>query len=165
MRTSLAIILAALVCVMLITSGCTSSSGTSPAATTAIPTSSVPAPAETTVGTITAPAPSAQSWAGTWNTSYGSKDDGPFVEIMVLTQTGSSVTGTYNLGNGTVSAKVQDGRLTGSWHDSDSNGTYSGLFDFERSADEKSFTGRWVAATEGAEAMKNTTQYWNGIRV
>jgi hypothetical protein len=33
------------------------------------------------------------------------------------------------------------------------------------SDDGKSFRGYWVNKTEGAEALKNTTQFWNGVRV
>jgi hypothetical protein len=75
------------------------------------------------------------------------------------------VTGTYHQGNGTLSATEQDGRLTGTWHDFDTNGTYSGLLAFERSEDERSFTGKWVSTGEGTGALKNTTQFWNGARI
>ena len=75
------------------------------------------------------------------------------------------MTGTYNEGNGSVNATEKGGKLTGSWSDSDKNGNYTGLFEFVRSADDKSFTGKWVSVSEGEKALGNSTQTWNGVRV
>lgn len=157
------IILAGVVCVMLFAAGCTSSPGTTPAtpaATTAAPMTTL-----LTVPTSAISAPESPSWSGTWNTSYSNDTYGAVTEVITLTQTGSSVTGIYHAGKGTLNGTVQEGRLAGIWHDSDTNGTYSGFFTFNRSADKKSFTGRWVNTADGADALKNTTQFWNGVMV
>jgi len=86
-------------------------------------------------------------------------------DVITLTQNGSSVTGTCDKNSLVLNATVQAGKLAGTWADVDHDGTTSGFFEFEQSADEKSFTGRWVSTSEGAEALKNTTQFWNGVRV
>lgn len=108
---------------------------------------------------------SSPSWFGTWNSSYSSKEYGKVNVIILFNQTGSLVTGTYNHGNGTINASVQGNKLSGTWVDSDNTGTKSGFFEFEQSTDEKSFNGRWVYTSEGAGAMKDTPQFWNGVRV
>ena len=108
---------------------------------------------------------SSPSWFGTWNSSYSSKEYGKVNVLILFNQAGSSVTGTYNHGNGTINASVQGNKLSGTWVDSDNTGTKSGFFEFEQSTDEKSFTGRWVYTPEGAGAMKNTPQFWNGVRI
>src|SRR5438093_6115234 len=46
------------------------------------------------------------SWAGTWDTSYGR---------MVLSQTGSTVTGRYESCTGRVTGTVSGARLSGTW--------------------------------------------------
>lgn len=168
MKKSLPIILAGLICIMMMAAGCTSTPGTTrvtttPAAATAVVTPSTPS----TPGTVatTATPFTNLSWSGTWNTTYSSADEGGVVEVLSLTQDGSSVNGTYNKGNGSVNATGKGARLTGSWSDSDKDGNYTGLFEFVRSADDKSFTGRWVSASEGEKALGNTTQTWNGFRV
>ncbi|WP_321507551.1 hypothetical protein [uncultured Methanoregula sp.] len=104
-------------------------------------------------------------WSGTWNTGYTPADNEQFNEILTLTQAGSSVTGTYNHGNGTVKAIAQGNRLAGTWSDTSNNETYTGSFDFKQSADTKAFTGRWIYSSEGKRALKNTTQIWSGVRV
>jgi hypothetical protein len=162
MKQSLVLILAGIACIMLIAAGCTNNAGTVPAApavTTAAPESPLP----TTTATAL-PASQAPSWTGTWNTSYSVQEYGHVTELITMTQDGSSVTGVYHFSNGTISATVLGDKLAGTWHDSDSNGTYSGFFEFTRAADD-TFSGRWVATAEGADALKNTTQTWNGFRV
>lgn len=170
MKKSLVIILASLACIMLIAAGCTSSSGsipaTTPAASTAAPMPSAPAAAATTAIAPSASAPVAQPWSGSWNTTYTSVDHEPVLEVLTMTQAGSSVTGTYGkTGTGAINATVQGSRIAGTWSESDNTGTYSGLFEFEQAADQKSFTGKWASTTDGAGALKNTTQTWNGVRV
>ncbi|PKL70475.1 MAG: hypothetical protein CVV30_03725 [Methanomicrobiales archaeon HGW-Methanomicrobiales-1] len=85
--------------------------------------------------------------------------------MLTLTQTGSSVTGSYGHGNGTIIAIVQDGKITGTWNETDDTGVYAGFFVFEKADDDKSFKGLWVDTADGKDALKNTTQYWNGVRV
>ncbi|MDD1689884.1 MAG: hypothetical protein LUQ66_04425 [Methanoregula sp.] len=184
MRKSLVILLAGLACIMMIAAGCTSSSGTTPATTTAVTTAaatetatpSAPA-AETTIvvtaeaanvtANVTTAAPvAAPSWTGTWNTSYVSSDKKPVMEVLTMNQTGSSVTGTYGKNStGTINATVQESKLAGTWAESDLTGNYTGKFEFTLSADEKSFTGRWIDASENLSALANTTQTWDGVRV
>ena len=85
--------------------------------------------------------------------------------MLTLGQAGSSVTGSYGHGNGTISAIVQDNKITGAWNETDDTGVYAGFFVFEKAVDDKSFKGLWVNTTEGKDSLKNTTQYWNGFRV
>jgi hypothetical protein len=154
MRKLLVLIFTGIVCAMLLAAGCTSSPAATPAATelnsTAVTTTAAPAPA---------------SWNGTWNTSYGSPGTSDVIEMLTLTQAGSSVTGSYGHGNGTIIAIVQDSTLAGTWNETDHTGVYAGFFVFEKAADDRSFKGLWVNTSEGKEALKNTTQYWNGFRV
>jgi len=147
MKKSL-VILAGFACIMMIAAGCTSTPGTAPATTPA----------------ATAPVSANESWSGTWNTSYSSTEYGYVVERLTLAQTGSSVTGTYNDGNGTVNATVQGNKLAGTWSDSNETAEFAGLFEFVLAADGSSFTGKWVSASESPDAIKNTTQTWNGVR-
>jgi hypothetical protein len=159
MKKSLVIILAGIVFVTLIAAGCTNAPGltpVTPAATTVVPTPTLQV-------TTATPAPQSLLWSGTWNTTYGSKDMEPVTEVLTLKESGSTVTGTYHAGKGTINATVQGGTLTGTWYDSDTSGTYSGFFVFKQSVGEKSFTGRWVSTAEGADALINTTQFWNGV--
>ncbi|NMB80037.1 MAG: hypothetical protein GYA23_13195 [Methanomicrobiales archaeon] len=168
MRKTIIIILAGIACAMLIAAGCTSSSTPSaatPAATATAATEPSATAVTTTAVTAATPVSEIPSWAGTWNTSYSVKDSSDAIVIMAMTQNGSLVTGTYNNGLGTIEATVQDRTITGTWNDSDNTGRYSGFFVFEKSADDKSFTGKWVSASESADALKTTTQYWNGVRV
>jgi hypothetical protein len=178
MKKFFVIILAGLVCTMLLVAGCTSSSGTTPAATPATP-AATPAgtPGATTVATTTAaepvlpaanttasPAPETKSWTGTWNTTYSMAGSPDIIEKLVLNQSGSSVTGFYGKGNYPITGTVREGTITGTWNETDTTGAYSGFFVFTTSADGRSFEGRWVYTSEGAGAMKNTTQLWNGVR-
>lgn len=184
MKKSPAIILAGLVCLMLIAAGCTSSSGTTPATTpsgtTVAPMQSAPAVARTTTTTSTA-----MPWSGTWATTYNFGETGLFVEVFSITQTGSSVTGTYNSGDecegtvnntadktiftgncyGTINGTADGNNLTGIWSDTDNTGTYTGWFTFDLSENGRSFHGHWVDEVEGVGALKNTTQFWNGVKV
>lgn len=105
------------------------------------------------------------SWSGTWNTGYTPADNGTFNEVLVLTQTGSSVTGTYNRGAGTIKAITHGNRLAGTWTETGNNESYSGSFEFRQSAEGKTFTGRWIYSSEGPRALRNTTQLWDGVRV
>jgi len=150
MRTLPVIILFCIVSVMLIAAGCTGSSGTTsatPVATPAVLSSEV------------------SSWSGTWNSTYNTDMYGTSIEVLTFTQTGSSVSGTYHEGKGTLVGDVMNGTLTGTWNDSDINGTYSGFFVFEQAPDGKSFTGRWVNTADGADALKTTANVWNAEMV
>jgi hypothetical protein len=175
MRKLMVLIIAGIVCAMLLAAGCTSSPATTPATpaavttaepvtTTAATTVSTTAATELNVTAVTTTAAPA-SWNGTWNTTYSSKGSADVIEMLTLTQAGSSVTGSYGHGNGTISATEQGGKIAGTWNETDDKGVYSGFFVFEKAADDKSFKGLWVNTADGENALKNTTQYWNGVRV
>ncbi|MDD1687592.1 hypothetical protein, partial [Methanoregula sp.] len=169
------ILLAGFVCIMMLAAGCTNTSGTTPAtttaatpaATTAAAIPSVPATEATTAAAAntTAAPVTPLSWSGSWNTSYTS-DNATVIEVLVINQTGSSVTGTYGKNStGAIKAIVQEKTLAGTWSESDATGNYTGIFEFVRSADDKSFTGRWIDVSEKPDALSNTTQTWNGVRI
>jgi len=180
MNKSPPLILAGLVCLLIIVAGCTSSSGAPPATT---PSGTTVAPLPT--AQPLAPASTDTPWSGTWATTYNYGETGLFVEVFSLTQTGSSVTGTYNSGDecafvvnttpdetpftgncyGTINGTAEGNRLTGIWVDTDNTGTYTGWFTFELSENGRVFQGYWVDESEGFEALKNTTQFWNGVKV
>jgi len=174
-------ILAGLVGLMLIAAGCTSPSGTNPATTPAA-TTIVPVPSAQAAAAATTPAATAVSWSGVWATTYNFGESGLFVEVFNITQTGSSVTGIYSSGDdcsgpvnatadltgncyGTLNGTADGARLTGIWSDTDPTGTYTGFFEFEQAANGRSFHGHWVNLPEGPGALKNTTQFWNGVKV
>jgi hypothetical protein len=184
MKISLVIILASLVCVMVIAAGCTSSSGTVPATTPAAKTIAPMPSAPTAKGTTTT-ASTATPWSGTWATTYNFGNSGLFVEVFSISQTGSYVTGTYSSGDecegtvnntadrsiftgncyGTINGTADGNKLTGIWSDTDNTGTYTGWFTFELSENGRSFHGHWVDAVDGVGALKNTTLFWNGVKV
>lgn len=167
MKKTIVIILAGIICGMLIAAGCTSTSGTTPATTTSTAPATPTATAEPSLTVITTAAPATEvpSWTGTWNTTYCMAGSADVIEALTLNQSGSSVTGTYGTSNYPVTGTVQEGTITGTWNETDKTGTYSGFFVFEKSSDGKSFSGRWVYTSEGADALKNTTQCWNGTRI
>lgn len=83
------------------------------------------------------------SWEGEWTTNWGD---------MVLTQTGSTVTGTYTHDQGRINGMVSGNTLTGTWSESPSYDPPSDAGDVElvMSADGKSFTGKWRYGSEGS---------------
>ena len=167
MKKIIGIILAGIVCAMLLSAGCTSSPATTsatPAATTPAAQVSLAATSAATVSATAVPANETPSWTGTWNTSYSMVGSADAIEMLVLNQSGSSVTGTYGKGNYPIAGTVKEGTITGTWNETDTTGAYSGFFVFTTSADGKSFAGKWVYTADGAGALKNTTQYWNGVR-
>ncbi len=174
MRKSLFILLAGLACIMMIAAGCTSPSGTTPAtttqtstpaATTAAAMPSVPLTETTTAAAANTTAPTPLSWSGSWNTTYSMAGSADVIEMLVLNQSGSSVTGFYGTGNYPITGTLKEGTITGTWNETDTTGAYSGFFVFEKSTDGKSFEGKWVYTSEGGDALKNTTQHWNGVRI
>jgi len=162
MKKIIGIILAGIACAMLIVAGCTSSSGTAPSTPAATTPTAQPSLAVTSAAAV--PATETPSWTGTWNTTYSMVGSPDVIEMLVLNQSGSSVTGTYGTGNYPITGTVKDGAITGTWNETDTTGAYSGFFLFKTSADGRSFEGKWVYTSEGADAIKNTTQYWNGVR-
>jgi hypothetical protein len=83
-----------------------------------------------------------------------------------MNQTGSSVTGIYGKNStGRIAAAASENKMTGNWSESDPTGNYSGMFEFVRSADAKSFTGRWIDSNESAAALAKSNLTWDGVRV
>jgi len=161
-----AIILAGVICILMAAAGCTGTSGTTHVTTPATTPAAVPPSAPAAVATTAAPSATTSSWSGTWNTTYSSPDNkGLTIAVLNLTQDGSTVTGTYDNGIGSVNATGQGGRLTGTWSDSDKDGRYAGLFEFVKSADDKSFTGTWVYTSVADTPLGNSTKTWNGARL
>lgn len=176
MKTLHGIILAGILCVMLLSAGCTSSApATTTPATTAVATAvttAAPAPtaeattAATTAATATA-APEAASWAGIWNSSWLESDGNQTSTVMTLTQTDANVSGTYAYsypgeGNytGSLKATVEGKSLTGNYFDSDND---TGSIAFVLSDDGKAFTGKWAHATGNQSDLVNSTLFWNGV--
>lgn len=105
-------------------------------------------------GAVTQPQPQPPSmpepladWTGTWQTDYG---------VMILKQTGNSVTGSYAHQEGTVSGIASGYTFTGTWKESDDEGTMT----FTIAADGKSFTGTWVETKPSPSQPAS----WNGQR-
>lgn len=82
------------------------------------------------------------SWAGEWDTNWGD---------MVLTQTGSKVTGSYTYDNGRIDGTVSGNVLSGTWSEAPSYAPPhdAGEVEFVMSDDGKSFTGKWRYGSEG----------------
>lgn len=89
--------------------------------------------------------PPSTSFAGQWNTDYGS---------MTLNRNGNFVTGTYP--NGTITGTISANVLNGVWSDNSGAGTLA----FTLSADGNSFTGVWTRL--GGNGNAGGT--WNGTR-
>lgn len=70
------------------------------------------------------------SFSGSWESNFG---------VIVMTQSGSTVTGTYSHDVGSLQGTVSGNKLTGTWVESDDKGTFT----FTLSADGKSFKGSW----------------------
>jgi len=164
MKKSLVIILAGIVFATLIAAGCTNSPGltpATPAATTAVTTPSLQV-------TTATPAPQSLSWSGVWNTTWLGSDGNLTLSSISMTQAGSVVSGMYHytipgegVYNGTLTAAVHGNKIAGNYSESDND---TGVFEFELSADQNSFTGRWAHASAGEGALNNSTLFWNGIR-
>jgi len=119
------LVLGIVVLCLVLTAGCTQSTGTSPAPATV---SSTPAPAV--------------SWTGEWNGT------GWYI-TMTLIQINGSVSGTYleeNATLGNVSGTVSNGgyNLTGTW----SEGNASGPFELTMAKSQDHFTGWWISGNQ-----------------
>ena len=149
MKRNTAFILAGLACILLLVAGCTSTPGSQPVATP-VATSPAVTPAPTTA------APEL-SWTGTWNSTW-SEGAEEFSELVILNQTGTSVTGTHGLPTELMSGTVTGDRLSGTW----SGENLTGPFEFVMSADMNAFTGTWANAPDD---LAHSTYYWNGVLV
>ncbi len=83
------------------------------------------------------------SWAGEWDTNWGK---------TILTQNGSTVTGTYTHDEGKITGTVNGSVLLGTWSESPSYSPPNDAGDMEltMAADGKSFTGKWRYGSEGS---------------
>lgn len=82
---------------------------------------------------------------------------------MVLVQSGSTVTGTYEYGDGRISGTVTGNRLTGTW--TEDNGASKGPVAFDIAADGKTFAGWWGYEGDDLSAAMKDSPSWTGIRV
>ncbi len=105
----------------------TASATPAPATATPAPATATPAPATST------PAPSACSWTGTWNVTTAATYQ------MRLTQSGTSVTGTYADAVGRIDGTVSGNRFSGRWTEATANGGLA----LTIVADCNSFAGTW----------------------
>ena len=93
-------------------------------------------------------------WSGTWSTTFGT---------MVLSQTGSNVSGSYTHDSGQIVGTVSGNVLTGTWSEAP---TYSpanndaGDVELTLSPDGNSFTGYWRHGSSGG-----WYSYWNGTKI
>src|SRR5258705_345893 len=55
------------------------------------------------------PRSAASAWSGAWDTTFG---------LLVITESGSSVLGTYTYCNGSINATVSGATLRGTWYES-----------------------------------------------
>ncbi len=153
MRKSTAIILAFLACILVMAAGCAGMSST--ATPTAMATAVTPAAAISDL------------WSGTWNTAGSTTIAYQTSGVLTLTQTGSSVTGTYSnndQGNGTLSGTVTGNQLAGTWTTNYPLNADSGSFVFVLSDNKNSFTGRWVSVSDTAHTLNTTPEVWDGKR-
>jgi hypothetical protein len=92
---------------------------------------------------LSAAASGAYSWTGEWETDWGD---------MILTQTGTNVTGTYDYDDGIITGTVSGDTLTGTWAEAPSYAPPhdAGDIEFVMSADGRSFTGKWRYGSEGS---------------
>ncbi|MDD4833774.1 MAG: copper amine oxidase N-terminal domain-containing protein [Lutispora sp.] len=83
------------------------------------------------------------SWQGEWDTNWGK---------MVLTQNGSTVTGTYTHDKGKISGTISGDVLTGTWSESPAYAPPNDAGDMilTMAADGKSFSGKWRYGSDGS---------------
>ena len=156
MQKSYVLILAGILCLLLIATGCTNTS---------------PAPATTTVPTTATPVattPAIPSWAGIWNTTWLNTDGNLTVSVVTMTVAGQEVSGNYSFTypdegpyTGHLNGTAKGQTLAGMYSESDDD---VGYIIFALSADGNSFTGRWVHAENQTE-LDNSTLFWNGVRI
>jgi hypothetical protein len=144
MKRLVTVMLIGLLCALMVAAGCTG-----------IPkTSTAPAAAPTGVA--------GSSWTGSWTTTWtGGVPD----TKMVLVQSGTTVTGTYEYSEGRIIGIVQGDRLIGTWSEGSGSAGNSGPVEYVLSSDGKSFSGWWGYTSEDMTAIKKETPSWTGIRL
>lgn len=146
-------------CLLMFAAGCTTSSGTPPAAAAAPATT-----AATTPSALPAATPVTETtWSGTWDTTF---DGDSSHNVMILVQTNETVTGTYSYHDGRISGTVQGTHLIGKWFEFDGveSDRDSGPIDWVLSSDAKSFEGTWAYGDDGPDAMTESPGKWTGTR-
>jgi hypothetical protein len=110
------------------------------------------APTPSPTPTVTATVVPVGPWTGAWSTDWGR---------MELTQTDSTVTGTYEFDEGQIQGTVQGDKLIGTWAEAPTDGGFAreGEFEFTMSADGNSFLGRWRYDSSG------DWEEWTGTRI
>lgn len=110
----------------------------------------------------------ATTWIGTWNTGASTPVASQTIGILTLTQTGSSVIGTFTNhdgGRGTVTGTVAGNVLAGTWTVKYGGAqSDSGSYKFVLSDDKNSFAGSWVSASDTMVTLSTTEDFWNGAR-
>jgi len=149
-------LLAGILCLLLIATGCTTTSP-APAATT-VPTTATPVP----------PTPAVPSWEGTWNPTWLNTDGNLTVSVVTMTMAGDEVSGNYSYTypdegtyDGYLNGTVKGQTFTGMYAETDDD---VGYIIFALCADGNSFTGRWVHAEYQTE-LDNSTLFWTGVRI
>jgi hypothetical protein len=107
------------------------------------------------------------SWSGTWNTAGSTPIASQTLGVLTLTQTGSSVTGTFSNndhGKGTITGTVSGNQLTGTWTVNYGTESDSGSFTFVLSDNKNAFVGQWISASDSAADLSTTEEFWDGVR-
>jgi hypothetical protein len=81
---------------------------------------------------------------------------------MTLAVSGSTVTGTYEFDDGTITGTVQGDRLIGTW--TEDGGQSRGPVEFVMAGDGKSFSGWWAYEGDDFAATKKDVPSWTGQR-
>jgi hypothetical protein len=100
---------------------------------------------------LVSPAQTPNPWSGTWDTEFGR---------MTLTQSGSSVEGTYTYDDGHLTGTVSGNVLNGRWDEAPTRTgpDDAGPLQFTLSSDGRSFTGTWRYDGDDPSVVR----LWNG---
>lgn len=150
MKRLMCVLIMLSLCTLVISAGCMGIPG--------IPKATAPGPASNSVTDPTGKA--GTTWTGTFMTTW---QGGGHDVRMVLVQSGSSVTGTYEYSDGTITGTVQGNRLIGTW--TEDKGESEGPVEFELAQDGKTFAGWWAYKGDDLEESKRGEPSWTGIRV
>ncbi len=150
MKRLVCVICVVFLCVLLLSAGCSG-----------IPGFSKAAPSGPGAAPLTDPTGKAgNTWTGTFMTTWSG---GGHDVRMVLVQSGSSVIGTYEYNDGTITGTVQGNRLVGTW--TEDKGQSRGPVEFEMAGDGKTFAGWWDYEGAAFETTKQSEPSWTGIRI
>ena len=150
MKQRVSVVCVLFLCTLLLSAGCTGIPGVPKAA----PSGSGSVPGIDPAGKA------GSSWSGTFMTTW---QGGGHDVRMVLVQSGSSVTGTYDYSDGTISGTVAGTRLIGIW--TENKGDSKGPVEFELAEDGKTFSGWWAYEGDDFSVTKKEAPSWTGIRV